>query len=187
MENKLERLKIEEIIVVEGKDDVSAVKKAVDAQILVTNGYSLDAKQRDLIRKAGEKKNIIVLTDSDYAGEVIRKRVEKLVGSQRCKHAFIPKEQSIKNGDIGVENANEDSIVEALTKARCVRSTKIDVFTVQDMFAYGLQGQDNSSEKRDKLGKILGIGYCNSKQFLSRLNNFDITYEEFIDAISKIQ
>ena len=74
-----------------------------------------------------------------------------------------------------------------MTKARCVRSTKIDVFTVQDMFAYGLQGQDNSSEKRDKLGKILGIGYCNSKQFLSRLNNFDITYEEFIDAISKIQ
>ena len=178
----MERLKIEEIIVVEGKDDVSAVKKAVDAQILVTNGYSLDAKQRDLIRKAGEKKNIIVLTDSDYAGEVIRKRVEKLVGSQRCKHAFIPKEQSIKNGDIGVENANEDSIVEALTKI-----TKKDVFTVQDMFAYGLQGQDNSSEKRDKLGKILGIGYCNSKQFLSRLNNFDITYEEFIDAISKIQ
>ena len=55
------------------------------------------------------------------------------------------------------------------------------------MFAYGLQGQDNSSEKRDKLGKILGIGYCNSKQFLSRLNNFDITYEDFIDAISKIQ
>ena len=55
------------------------------------------------------------------------------------------------------------------------------------MLEYGLQGQNNSSEKRDRLGKILGIGYCNSKQFLSRLNNFDITYEEFIDAISKIQ
>ncbi len=182
----MERLKIEEIIVVEGKDDVSAVKKAVDAQILITNGYSLDAKQRNLIKKASEKKNIIVLTDSDYAGEVIRKRVEKLVGSQKCKHAFIPREQSTKNGDIGVENADESAIIEALTKARCVRSTKKDVFTVRDMFEHGLQGQDNSSETRDKLGKILGIGYCNSKQFLSRLNNFDITYEEFMNAISKI-
>ena len=182
----MERLKIEEIIVVEGKDDVSAVKKAIDAQILVTNGYSLDAKERNLIKKAAEKKNVIVLTDSDYAGGVIRKRVEKLVGSQKCKHAFIPREQSTKNGDIGVENAGVNAIIEALTKARCVRSTRKDIFTVKDMLEYGLQGQNNSSEKRDRLGKILGIGYCNSKQFLSRLNNFDITYEEFIDAISKI-
>ena len=52
----MEKLKIEEFIVVEGKDDVSAVKKAVDAQILVTNGYSLDAKERNLIKKAAEKK-----------------------------------------------------------------------------------------------------------------------------------
>ena len=176
----MEKLKIEEIIVVEGKDDVSAVKKAVDAQILVTNGYSLDAKERNLIKKAAEKKNIIVLTDSDYAGEVIRKRVEKLVGSQKCKHAFIPREQSTKNGDIGVENADVNAIIEALNKARCVRSTR------KDIFEYGLQGEANSSEKRDKLGRILGIGYCNSKQFLSRLNNFDITYEEFIEAISRI-
>ncbi len=182
----MEKLKIEEIIVVEGKDDVSAVKKAVDAQILVTNGYSLDAKQRNLIKKAAEKKNIIVLTDSDYAGEVIRKRVEKLVGSRKCKHAFIPREQSTKNGDIGVENADVNAIIEALNKARCVRSTRKDIFTIKDMFEYGLQGEANSSEKRDKLGRILGIGYCNSKQFLSRLNNFDITYEEFIEAISRI-
>ena len=182
----MEKLKIEEFIVVEGKDDVSAVKRAVDAQILVTNGCSLDAKERNLIKKAAEKKNIIILTDSDYAGEVIRKRVEKLVGSQKCKHAFIPREQSTKNGDIGVENAGVIAIIEALNKARCVRSTRKDIFTVKDMFEYGLQGEANSSEKRDKLGRILGIGYCNSKQFLSRLNNFDITYEEFIEAISRI-
>ena len=76
--------------------------------------------------------------------------------------------------------------MQALNNARCVSSTRKDIFTIKDMIEYGLQGEANSSEKRDKLGRILGIGYCNSKQFLSRLNNFDITYEEFIEAISRI-
>lgn len=185
-EYDLKKIKIKEIIVVEGKDDLSAVKKAVDAQVLVTNGYSLDSRERNLIKKASERNTIIILTDSDYAGEVIRKRVEKLVGSKNCKHAFIPKEFSTKDGDIGIENASPESIIEALENARCVQIDKEDIFTIQDMFEYGLQGADNSSSKRDKLGRKLGIGYCNSKQFLNRLNHFDITFEEFKLALSTL-
>lgn len=183
----MDKLKIKEIIVVEGKDDVSAVKKAVDAQLIMTNGYSLDKRQIDLIKKASQVGSIIVLTDSDYAGENIRKRVEKIAGKEKCKHAFIPREQSTKDGDIGVENASPDAIIEALKKARCLRSEKQDIFSVYDMINNKLQGMENSSFKRDYIGKILGIGYANSKQFLSRLNNFDITRQEFEDALNKYE
>lgn len=178
----MERLKIQDIIVVEGKDDISAVKKAVDAQILVTNGYSLSKKERDLIKKAVEKKNIIILTDSDYAGETIRKRVEKIAGKEKCKHAFVSKEKSTLNGDIGIENASPEDIIDALKMARCVRTDKKDIFTISDIFKYGLQGDNNSTKKRNFIGNKLGIGYCNSKQFLSRLNSFDISKDEFENA-----
>lgn len=181
------RLKIKEIIVVEGKDDISAVKKAVDAQVIMTNGYSLDKKSQDLIKKASTIGNIIILTDSDYAGETIRKRVEKIAGKQNCKHAFIPREQSTKDGDIGVENARPESIIEALTKARCVRSDKTDTFSIYDMMQNKLQGGENASLKRDYIGKFLGIGYSNAKQFLYRLNNFEITREEFELALQKYE
>lgn len=183
----MEKLKIKDIIIVEGKDDVSAVKKAVDAQVITTNGYSLDKKSRDLIKKASQTGNVIILTDSDYAGETIRKRVEKIAGKQNCKHAFIPKDESTKDEDIGVENASPHSIISALEKARCMRKEKAEIFTLMDMIDYDLQGKDNSSKKRDYIGKVLGIGYCNAKQFLSRLNNFDIKRDEFEDAIKKYE
>ncbi|MBF1051808.1 MAG: ribonuclease M5 [Peptostreptococcaceae bacterium] len=183
----MEKIKISDIIVVEGKDDLSAVKKVVDAQVLVTNGYSLKKRERDLIKKASEKNIIIIMTDSDYAGETIRKRVEKLVGIGKCKHAFIPRDLSTKDDDIGIENAKPQDILDALKKARFTVSNSQDLFSVSDMFLYKLQGFDNSSGKRDFLGKMLGIGYCNSKQFLSRLNKFGITREEFENAINEYE
>lgn len=179
----MDKLTIKEIIVVEGKDDISAVKKAVNAQIIKTDGYSLDKKAKDLIRKASQTVGIIILTDSDYAGETIRKRVEKIAGRQNCKHAFIPREQSTKDEDIGVENASPSSIKTAIEKSRFVRKETQDLFTIWDMINNDLQGTQNSSFKRDYIGKILGIGYCNAKQFLSRLNGFDIQRDEFENAI----
>lgn len=183
----MEKLKINEIIVVEGKDDVSAVKKAVDAEILMTNGYSLDKRARDLIKAASLRKKLIILTDSDYAGEVIRKRVEKLVGSENVAHAFLSREVSTKDGDIGVENASPESIAESLSKVRFTKKDKEDIFTQKDMLYNDLVGGNNSSNKRDFVGKLLGVGYCNAKQFLSRLNTFDITREEFNDALNKYE
>lgn len=185
LEQNVKKIKISDVIVVEGKDDVSAVKKAVDAQILVTNGYSLKKRERDLIKKASEKNMIIVMTDSDYAGETIRKRVEQIVGIGKCKHAFVPREFSTKDNDIGIENAKPQDIIDSLQKARCTISNTEDIFSMKDMFLYELQGYDNSSEKRDFIGKLLGIGYCNSKQFLSRLNKFGITREELENAIDE--
>ncbi|MDO5095492.1 MAG: ribonuclease M5 [Peptostreptococcaceae bacterium] len=174
---------IKEIIVVEGKDDISAVKKAVDAELIATNGYGLPKHIRERIKKAGESRGIIILTDPDYAGEKIRKEVQKL--TKNCKHAYIPRDLATKGQDIGVENASPEAIMDALKKAHCLVVKKRNEFTIADMVENDLTISDNASEKRDAIGAILGIGYGNTKQFISRLNNFGITREEFNRAVQQ--
>lgn len=179
-----EKLHIEEIIVVEGKNDIRAVKNAVNAEVIATSGLGLNEKNISLIKKAGEKKGIIILTDSDFAGEKIRKKLEKLTGN-KCKHAFIPRSKSTKNGDIGVENSQREDIIDALSKAHMVVKDKRAEFTIKDMVYYSFTGEENSRELRDYVGKYIGIGYANTKQFLSRLNSFGITREEVEKALDK--
>lgn len=175
---------IKEIIVVEGKDDISAVKKAVEAELIATNGYGFPKYVRERIAKASQTKGVIVLTDPDYAGEKIRREVAKI--AKGCKHAYIPRDLATKNNDIGVENASPEAILSALSKARCVQIKKSAEFLMADMLAHGLTTVENSVERRDKVGRELGIGYGNTKQFLSRLNNYGITREEFEKALASI-
>lgn len=172
---------IKEIIVVEGKDDISAVKRAVDAELIATNGYGFPAYVKERIKKASETRGIIVLTDPDYAGEKIRKEVAKI--AKGCKHAYIPRDLATKNKDIGVENASAEAIQKALEKARPLIIKKTTEYVMKDMLDNDLTITDNASEKRDKVGARLGIGYGNTKQFLSRLNNYGIKREEFIEAV----
>lgn len=175
---------IKEIIIVEGKDDISAVKRAVDAEVIATNGFSLPSRIKKIITEASKKRGIIILTDPDYAGEKIRTEVAKI--APNCKHAYIPRKLATNKDDIGVENASPEAIIDALKKAKCkvVKSKKI--FTIQDMLDNDLTISDNSSSRRDILGSILGIGYGNTKQFLSRLNSFGITKEEFEEAMKTV-
>ena len=175
---------VKEIIVVEGKDDISAVKKAVDAELIATNGYGFPKYVKERIARASKTQGVIVLTDPDYAGEKIRREVAKI--AKNCKHAYIPRDLATKNDDIGVENASPEAILSALSKARCVKVKKSTEFSMADMMNYGLTTIENSVERRDKVGGELGIGYGNTKQFLSRLNNYGITREEFEQAIAVV-
>ncbi|MGL5439051.1 MAG: ribonuclease M5 [Filifactoraceae bacterium] len=176
---------IKEVIVVEGKDDISAVKAAVDAEVIATNGFGFPIGVKERIRKAGEKRGLIILTDPDYAGEKIRKTVSKLVPGS--KHAYIPQEDASKDGDIGVENASKESIIRALNAARYENVLSNKLFTNKDMIHYGFSMCENASYNRSLVGGILGIGYGNCKQFLSRLNNYGITKEEIEKAIMAIK
>lgn len=180
-----ERTMIKEIIVVEGKDDVSAIKRAIDAEVITTGGFGLGDHVIERIKTAAKKRGVIIFTDPDFAGEKIRKIIASQVPG--CKHAFLPKEQAIKDGDIGIENASPESIISALNKARSESIEKITEFTQNDLLDNGLIGFDGASYRRDALGKILGIGYGNAKQFLSRLNNYGVTREEFNEALKKLE
>jgi ribonuclease M5 len=175
---------IKEIIVVEGRDDEAAVKRAVDAETIATHGYGIRQETFARIEKAYAERGIIIFTDPDSAGENIRKRL-----SERFplgKHAFLPRAEASRDGDIGIENAGPESIREALNKARPAMQEKRAEFQQEDMHRYGLAGISGAAEKRDRLGKRLGIGYGNSKVFLNRLNQYGIQRDELIEALEEV-
>ena len=178
-------LLIKEIIVVEGKDDITAVKNAIDAEVIATGGFGYNEEFVRSLEKIAETKGIIILTDPDYAGEKIRRDLSKNI--KNCKHAFLPQGKAFKKGDIGVENATKEDIIEAIENARPIIVEKRQEFTKDDLVQLGLNGGPNSKIKREKIGNFLGIGYCNSKQFLNRLNNFGITKKELIEAMEVVE
>jgi ribonuclease M5 len=175
---------IKEVIVVEGKDDIQAVKRAVDAELIATSGLGLNDKILERIKSAARRRGIIVFTDPDFPGEKIRKKIQAAVPD--CKHAFLPRELATKDGDVGIENASPESIRDALSKVKTEVYVNRSEFSINDLIRNSLTGSDMAVKKRDLIGRELGIGYGNSKQFLNRLNRYGITREEFMDALKKM-
>ena len=175
---------IKEVIVVEGKDDITAVKAALECEVIATNGFGYNKELVETLKSLAERRGIIILTDPDYMGEKIRKDLSNKI--KNCKHAFLPQGKALKKGNIGVENANAEDIIEAINKARPEIVEVNKLFTKEDLVDFGLSGGEDSRQRREKLGEILGIGYSNAKQFLNRLNNFGISREEFLKAIERI-
>lgn len=176
---------IKEVIVVEGRDDIAAVKRAVEAEVIAVGGFGINKNVIDRIKEAQKRQGVIVLTDPDFAGEKIRRIISKRVPD--AKHAFIAREDGTKDGDIGVENASPEVILKALESAKAEEKVRREEFTTQDMVFFKLIGDEKAKERRQLLGKELGIGYGNGNQFLSRLNNYGITKEEFVEAIKKLE
>lgn len=174
---------IKEVIVVEGRDDVTAVKRAVEAEIISVSGFGINAKTIERIKEAQSRKGVIVFTDPDSAGERIRKIISKRVPG--IKHAYIDKEEGFKDGDIGVENASPEAIKNALSRAKAEIGTKREEFLYSDMIGYGLTGDVISSDIRKFVAKELRIGFCNAKTMLSRLNNYGIERNELEEALKK--
>jgi ribonuclease M5 len=175
---------IKEVIVVEGRDDITAVKRAVEAEVIAVGGFGINRKVINRIKEAQKRQGVIVLTDPDFAGEKIRKIIAKRILG--IKHAYISQKDGTKNGDIGVENAEPDTIIKALDSAKCEIKDKREEFHTRDMVMHSLTGNESAKERRDRLGSVLGIGYCNSSQFVTRLNNYGISREEFLTALMKI-
>src|SRR4051812_44707818 len=107
---------IKEIIIVEGKDDTTAIKRAVDAETIETGGSAVNASVISRVRIANERRGVIIFTDPDHAGERIRKIISAAVPG--CKHAFLPQADAEYKGDIGVENATPEAIRHALLHVR---------------------------------------------------------------------
>ncbi len=181
-------MKIKEVIVVEGKDDEAAVKSAVDAEIIITHGFGISSSTMKRIKVAQKRCGVIIFTDPDHAGEQIRSRIDRQV--KGCMHAFLPREDATKNGDIGIENATPQSIINALSKVHTMVDISdkeyVQIFSNADLIRHGLIGSAGASDNRAKVGAILGIGYANAKQFLRRLNHYGITRDEFNHAINML-
>lgn len=175
---------IKEVLIVEGKMDVVAINKAVEADCIITEGFNLLPRTIKNIKAAYEKRGIIILTDPDFAGERIRSYLTKRF--PKAKHAFIPVEEATAHNDIGVEQASPASIQKALAKVRTVDWQPSNEFSAADLILNGLSGSDSASIRRGRLGAVLGIGFANAKTFLRRLNNYGVSREEFENALKTL-
>ncbi|WP_308637013.1 ribonuclease M5 [Paenibacillus silvisoli] len=178
---------IKEIIVVEGKDDTVAIKRAVEAETIETGGSAIGEAVLKRVALAQERRGVIIFTDPDHAGERIRKIVAQ--HAPGCKHAFLPQEEALYKGDIGVENASPEAIRRALANLRTEAAPDtagLPEVTMEDLMQAGLLVHPQASERRLKMGNLLGIGYANGKQFYKRCSMFRITREEFKRALDQI-
>ncbi|MBR5230003.1 MAG: ribonuclease M5 [Firmicutes bacterium] len=180
----MKKLKIKEAIIVEGRDDTIAVNRAVDGLTIETHGFGIKRETWQLIEKACSEQGIIVFTDPDFSGEEIRRRICSRF--PEAKQAFLPRSQAIKKDDIGIENAEPEDIIEALKKAHCTLTDAVNNFNEEDLFQAGLTGREDSRQRRETLGKILGIGYGNSKALLNKLNKFNISKDAFEQAVKEL-
>jgi ribonuclease M5 len=176
---------LREVIVVEGKQDIVAVKKAVDAECIATGGYSLLTQTIEKIGQAYEKRGIIILTDPDSPGERIRRYLVKRF--PHAQHAYISRAAATANGDIGVEQASAQSIRLALAKLHCTTFEPGNEFTYADLVDDHLTGHSEAAIRRKLLGEILGIGYANAKTFLQRLNHYGVTRAAYQAAIIQLE
>lgn len=179
--------RIKEVIVVEGRDDIDAVQKAVDADIIATHGYGISADTLARIETAYRTRGIIILTDPDHAGTRIRQRLTERFPD--ALQAYISRGEALDKSetDIGVENARPDVIARAIAAAGRTLTEARAEYTDADMTYYGLAGGDGARELRDALGRKLGIGYGNAKAFLKRLNGYGIERADLEAALLDIQ
>lgn len=179
-------MKIKEVIVVEGKSDTIVIQNAVNADTIETNGSEISKDTIERIRLAQEKRGVIIFTDPDFPGERIRKIISNEVPG--CKHAFLPKKEAIAHNKkgVGVEHASKESIREALQHIKEEFIEETEKISWNDLVAAGLIGGLQAKARREKLGKLLKIGYMNGKQLHKRLLMFQISEKQFAEAMSEI-
>ncbi len=176
---------LKEVLVVEGKMDTVAIRKALCAETIETGGFALNPYTLAKIKAAYIKRGIIILTDPDGAGERIRKYLTERF--PQAGQAFVPKVEATANNDVGIEQASPEAIRKALSNVRFHEVEPRTEFTSRDLFLQGLSGNPCAGKRRAIVGAKLGIGYGNAKQFLTRLNNYGVTREEFELAMAEIE
>ena len=185
-------LKVSEVIIVEGKYDKNTLSQVVDAVILESSGFGIfnDKEKQKLLRTLAEKRGLIVFTDSDGAGFVIRSFIKGCVPPEYVKHAYIPdvygkerrKAKASKEGKLGVEGMAPEILIEALRRAGATidgEAAQSSQITKTDLYTKGLSGRENSAEKRKKLIKMLELPEHIYANALLDVLNVLMTREEF--------
>lgn len=194
-------VKIKEAILVEGRYDKNTLSQIVDAPILETAGFGIfkDKKQLALLRQVAEKRGLIVFTDSDGAGFVIRNHIKSAIPAKFLKHAYIPdiagkerrKREAGKEGKLGVEGMTKDVILESLRRAGATiegEDTPVQQsITKQDMMELGLSGGAGSSEKRAALLKKLDLPEHMSANALLQALNLLYDYNELQRIVEELE
>jgi ribonuclease M5 len=190
-------LRIQEAIVVEGRYDKNTLSQLVDTVILETSGFGIfkNDEQLALLRRLAETRGLIILTDSDGAGFVIRNYLKGAIDPSKVKHAYIPdrygkerrKRQPGKEGKLGVEGMSPQVLEETLRRAGATvlgeregSASSRPLVTKADLFAAGLSGGEGAAEKRRALLKRLDLPEHITANALLEMLNTLCSYEELV-------
>lgn len=189
-------LKTDKVIVVEGKYDAIRLANIVDAAILRTEGFGVfkDKEKQELLRTLGEKRGLLVLTDGDSAGMLIRNYIRNIVPAEQITDVYVPdlygkekrKDKPSKEGKLGVEGIPDDILIEALKKAGVTEEGDVRpavsnerLITRMDFYRDGLAGGPNSKAKRLALQNALGLPERMTGKQLLRIINMMVSYDEY--------
>lgn len=180
----MDKIKINQAVIVEGKYDKIKLSNIIDAFIIETNGFSVfkDKEKLGFIKKLAEERGIIILTDSDSAGFMIRNHLSSAIPKDRITNVYIPdiygkekrKNAPSKEGKLGVEGMEAKTLLKAFEKAKinCEIKNNPDPITNYDLFELGLSGAPNAKENKKKLLKALDLPeFLSTSSLLSYLNN----------------
>lgn len=187
-------IKLKQAVVVEGRYDKNTLSQLIDAPIFETNGFGIMKNKKLLafLRTVAEKRGLIILTDSDGAGFVIRNFLKGALPKDKVLHAYIPdiygkerrKEHPGKEGKLGVEGMSPEILLSALRNAGAeteITAVSAERITKTDLFLAGLSGGKESAEKRKRLQEALSLPeHLGSNAFLDALNLL-MSREEFTE------
>lgn len=193
-------VRIKEAIVVEGRYDKNTLSQIVDAPILETSGFGIfkDKQQMSLLRRVAETRGLIVFTDSDGAGFVIRNHIKSAIPGKYLKHAYTPdifgkerrKAAPGKEGKLGVEGMDPQTIIDALRRAGATLEGEAaesrNQITKQDLMELGLSGGADASAKRLILLKKLGLPERMSANALLQALNLLYSLEELQELVREL-
>lgn len=194
--------RVKEVIIVEGRYDVNTLSQVVDATIVETSGFGIfkDRDKQEMLRTLARRRGLIIFTDSDGAGFVIRGFLNGIVEPRYIKNAYIPdipgkekrKSSPSKEGKLGVEGMTPDIIIEALRKAGatlddCEAPVYSSGITKADLYSLGLIGRDNSAARRRALQKELALPEHMSSNSLIKVLNIISSREELAHLLSQNQ
>lgn len=177
-------MKIKEIIVVEGKNDTNTLKQYIECDTIETQGTHLSKATLELLKQVNETRGIIIFTDPDAPGEMIRTKINAYIPN--AKNAFIMKEKARTSKKVGVEHASKQDIIDSLEHVITYKRDYEQSISMNDFIELGLNGQPNSAKLREKIGNILFLGKCNAKQLLKRLNMLQIDRKRLERILEKI-
>lgn len=193
-----EKIKLTEAVIVEGKYDKIKLSNILDAFIIETNGFAIfkDKSKLSFIKKLAKERGIIILTDSDHAGFMIRNYISSGVPKEQIKNVYIPdifgkekrKNTPSKEGKLGVEGMTKEVILASLEKAGVSSTSSVcdNPITTVDFYDLGLTGGANSKAKRKAVCKALELPeFLSISSLISCINNF-MTKEEFFDLCQNL-
>ena len=191
-----EKIKISQAVIVEGKYDKIRLSSIIDAFIVETNGFGIfkDKEKLGFIKKLATERGLVVITDSDHAGFMIRNYIGSGVPKDRIVNVYIPdvygkekrKAEPSKEGKLGVEGMDRRILVNAFKNANLdfTQSENDNPVTNYDLFEAGLSGTPNAKQKKKALLKALNLPeYLSTNSMLTYINS-SMTKEDFFKIIN---